>query len=101
MILEVVDFRIQPGKQKEFTQAVAQGVATCIATAKGFISYQLHHGIETPERFLLHIIWHTVEDHTVGFRQSEAFTQWRSMVGPYFAQSPVVEHFQFIQPSKA
>lgn len=93
MILEVVDIRIQPGTQQAFTQAVATGVATCIAPAHGFVSYQLHAGIEKPERFLLQIVWQTLEDHTIGFRQSEAFSQWRSIVGPYFAEPPQVEHF--------
>jgi hypothetical protein len=37
--------------------------------------------------------WATLEDHTVGFRGSPAFTQWRAQVGPFFATLPVVEHF--------
>ena len=31
------------------------------------------------------------EDHTVGFRQGPLFPQWRAIVGPFFAQPPVVE----------
>jgi heme-degrading monooxygenase HmoA len=94
MILEVVDIRVQPGSQQDFAQAVAHGVQQCIAPAKGYVSHRLHQGIENPERFLLHIVWQTLEDHTVGFRQSTAFTEWRSIVGKYFAQPPQVEHFQ-------
>jgi hypothetical protein len=35
----------------------------------------------------------------VGFRQSDAFPQWRAIVGPFFAAPPVVEHFDLITKS--
>lgn len=90
---EVVDLRIQPGQQAEFEVAVHHGVTSVIGKAKGFMGYNLSHSIESPERYLLKIQWKTLEDHTVGFRESELFTQWRAIVGPFFAQAPVVEHF--------
>jgi len=42
------------------------------------------------------IEWERLEDHTVGFRQSPAFTRWRELVGPYFASTPVVDHSQTV-----
>ena len=99
MILEVVDILIPPDAHQAFELAVARGVRECIAPAQGFISYQLHPGIENPHRYLLHICWNSLEDHTVGFRQSDAFTQWRSIVGPFFAKPPLVEHFNCVHPT--
>lgn len=96
MILEVVDIKIHVGQNAAFVDALGLGVNDVISKAKGFVSYKLHHGIESPERYLLHIFWNTLEDHTVGFRQSEAFSQWRSIVGPYFAEPPKVEHFNLL-----
>ncbi|OYV28724.1 MAG: antibiotic biosynthesis monooxygenase [Thiomonas sp. 20-64-9] len=93
MIHELADIQIRPGSQAEFEAAIVHGVNTVISHAKGFEGYEIRKGIETPERYLLMIRWATLEDHTVGFRQSEAFSQWRAIVGPYFAQPPVVEHF--------
>jgi hypothetical protein len=43
---------------------------------------------------VLQIFWDTLEDHTVGFRQSPLFVEWRAIVGPFFAVPPVVEHFE-------
>ncbi|WP_079417459.1 antibiotic biosynthesis monooxygenase family protein [Thiomonas intermedia] len=93
MIHELADIQIRPGTQAEFEAAIAHGVNTVIAQAQGFEGYEIRKGIEAPERYLLMIRWTTLEDHTVGFRQSEAFAQWRAIVGPYFAQPPVVLHF--------
>jgi hypothetical protein len=45
------------------------------------------------------IFWDTLENHTVEFRQSPAFQQWRAIVGGYFAAPPAVEHFTLLAKS--
>lgn len=93
MILEVVDIKIPAGQQAPFEEAVARGLSTVISRAKGFKGYRIKHSIESPERYLVMIEWETLEDHTVGFRGSPAFAEWRAIVGPFFAAPPSVEHF--------
>ena len=99
MILELADIRIQPGKQAEFDAAIQRGLATVIARAKGFNGFKVNKCIETPERYVLQIFWDTLEAHTVDFRQGPLFAEWRAIVGPYFAQPPVVEHFTLLAKS--
>jgi heme-degrading monooxygenase HmoA len=99
MILEVAQIDIRAGEGPAFEKAVALGLETVVRASPGFISARLRRGIESPQRYLLLIEWRMLEDHTVGFRQSECFTQWRAIVGPFFAQPPRVEHFE--QPADA
>jgi heme-degrading monooxygenase HmoA len=99
MILELADIRIHPGQQTAFDEAIAHGVHTVIAHAKGFQGYQVFKGIESPERYLLQIHWETLENHTVDFRESAAFADWRATVGPFFASPPTVEHFNLAMES--
>lgn len=99
MILEIVDISIDPAKKADFEKAVSAGVTEAIAPAKGFRGYKLNAGIENPGRYILMIYWDTLENHTVDFRGSEAFTQWRSHVGPFFLQAPTVEHFALASKS--
>ena len=99
MILEVADIRIHPGQQAAFDAAICRGVETVIARAKGFRGYKVNKGIESPERYLLMIFWETLENHTVDFRGSPAFADWRAIVGPFFAQPPAVEHFTLVGKS--
>ena len=99
MILELADIRIQPGQQAAFDAAIQEGLNTVISHAKGFEGFKVNRGIESPERYILQIFWTTLEDHTVGFRESPAFAQWRAIVGPFFAQPPVVEHFELVAKS--
>jgi heme-degrading monooxygenase HmoA len=94
MILELADFTIPVGKNAEFEEAIRRGIATVVSKAKGFRDAQVHRGIESTERYLLTIHWDTLENHTVDFRGGPLFTQWREIVGPFFAKPPVVEHFE-------
>lgn len=98
MILEVADIRIAPGRQAEFEQAAHRGIQTVIARSKGFLGYQVRHSIETPERYLMLLEWETLEDHTVGFRGSPDYAEWRSIVAGFFAAQPLVEHFTLNSP---
>ncbi len=99
MILELADIRIQPGQQAAFDEAIVRGVTTVISQAKGFRGFKVNKGIESPERYVLQIFWDTLEDHTVHFRGGPLFPQWRAIVGPFFAQPPVVEHFELVGKS--
>ncbi len=99
MILEIADIRIQPGQQAAFDEAIQRGLTTVVAQAKGARGWKVNKGIESPERYILQIFWDTLEDHTVGFRQGPLFAQWRAIVGPFFAQPPVVEHFELLAKS--
>ncbi len=98
MILEVADIRIASGRQTEFEQAAHRGIQTIIALSRGFRGYQIRHSIESPERYLLLLEWETLEDHTVGFRGSAAYAEWRGIVMDFFAAPPFVEHFTLERP---
>jgi heme-degrading monooxygenase HmoA len=101
MILELADFTIHPGQNAAFEEAITRGVRTVIAHAKGFEGFKVNRCIESPQRYVLQIFWTTLEDHTVGFRESAAFTEWRAIVGPFFASAPVVQHFDLVDKSDA
>lgn len=99
MILELADIRIAPGQQAAFDEAIQRGLATVISKSRGYRGHKVNKGVENPERYILMIFWETLEDHTVHFRQSPAFTEWRAIVGPFFAQPPQVEHFTLLSKS--
>ena len=99
MILEHCDLEIDPSKQKDFEEAIVRGVETVISKAKGFQGYKVNHSLETPARYLLLIYWDTLENHTVDFRGSAEFADWRAIVGPYFVKPPHVEHMTLVGKS--
>jgi heme-degrading monooxygenase HmoA len=99
MILEIADIRIKPGQQQDFDAAIVRGLEQVISKAKGYVSHRVNKCIETPERYVLMIHWQTLENHTIDFRESPAFQEWRGYVGPFFAAPPLVEHFTLLTES--
>jgi heme-degrading monooxygenase HmoA len=91
MVLEHALITIKPGTHEQFEEALGRA-RSVIAASHGFISLALHRGVEDPDRYLLLVGWETLDDHVVGFRESAAFTEWRALIGPYFASPPVVDH---------
>lgn len=100
MILEIADIQIKPGQNVEFENAVHTALTTIFPKAKGFLSHKFHACIESKDRYVLQLAWMTLEDHTVDFRGSALFTEWRALVGAYFAQAPHVEHFALVSASE-
>lgn len=92
MILEIATMDIVAGKNQPFEEALdkAQHV---LRQSPGYIRHAFHHGIEQPARYVLLIYWESLEAHTVGFRESPLFTEWRALIGPFFAKAPEVQHF--------
>ena len=92
MIVEHALITVRPGSHAEFEAAITRA-REVIAAAPGFRSFALHRGIESPDRYLLLVGWETLEAHTTGFRESPAFAEWRSHIGPFFDGPPEVDHY--------
>jgi quinol monooxygenase YgiN len=91
MILEIAQIDVKPGMEAEFEASVKKAVPI-FKRAIGCKSLELQRSIEKPSRFRLFIKWVTVENHTVDFRGSADFQEWRKLVGHCFASPPEVEH---------
>jgi heme-degrading monooxygenase HmoA len=100
MFLECADITIPAGKQAEFDRAIQHALETVLSKSPGYRGHKVHKGIESPERYLLWVWWEKLEDHTIGFRESPLFTQWRAIVAPFFAKPPIVEHFSLVCESR-
>lgn len=98
MITEIADFKVAPESRDAFVEAISRGVRTILARAGGYRHHQLLACQESPQRFVLIVQWDSLEAHTVGFRQSPAFAEWRAIIGPFFLQPPHVEHFEAVAP---
>ena len=92
MVLELADIAVRPGQEDAFTDVYREAVAQ-LRASPGFRSARLTRGIESPARFVLLVEWEDLEAHTTGFRESERFPRWRSLIGPFLDGAPLVEHF--------
>jgi heme-degrading monooxygenase HmoA len=93
MILEVAILNIRPGESADFERAFAEAQAI-IASMPGHVSHQLLRCLGAPDQYLLLVHWQTVEDHTVGFRQSAQYQDWKRLLHHFYEPFPIVEHYE-------
>jgi quinol monooxygenase YgiN len=93
MITEIAQIDVKPGLEADF-EAGVKNAAPIFQRAKGCHGMELQRSIENPNRYRLFVTWETVEAHTIGFRNSPDFQEWRKLVGHCFAAPPDVEHVQ-------
>lgn len=95
MILETAELTVTPGQQDAFEAAVREALPL-FNGSKGCQGLSLHKVVETPEVYRLLVRWARLEDHTVGFRGSDAFQAWRALVMPHLAAPPAVSHSESV-----
>jgi len=95
MILEVAILDVKPGQEIEF-EAAFEDAQKIISSMHGYLSHQLQKCLENPNRYVLLVNWETLEDHTVGFRESAEYQEWRSLLHHFYDPFPSVEHYQSV-----
>jgi len=93
MVLEAAILDVIPGQEKEFEDTFAKAT-NIISSISGYISHQLQHCVEKQNRYLLLVHWETLEAHTVGFRGSEEYQEWKKLLHHFYDPFPVVEHYE-------
>jgi heme-degrading monooxygenase HmoA len=91
MILEIAQIEVSAGQEQAFEAGVLQAKPLFLRAA-GCIGVNLLRSVENPQRYRLLVRWETLENHTVDFRNSADFAQWRKLVSAFFASPPQVEH---------
>jgi heme-degrading monooxygenase HmoA len=92
MILEVAILDVKPGLAAEF-EAHFKLASPLISDTPGYISHELQRCLETANRYILLVRWQKLEDHTIGFRQSVAYQEWRALLHHFYDPFPIVEHY--------
>ena len=92
MILEHALLPVKPGREADFERAFATA-RDIISAMPGFRSLTLSRCLERPGVYLLLVEWGQLEDHTVGFRGSPEYQQWRALLHSFYEPFPVVEHY--------
>ena len=92
MILESAVLNVRPGQEAGF-EAAMKAARLLILASPGCLGMDVRRCIETPNRYLLLVNWRALEDHTVGFRQSASYQEWRNLLHHFYDPFPSVEHY--------
>ncbi len=100
MILEVAILNIRKGQAAEF-EAAFQLASPLIASMPGYVAHELRRCVENPHRYILFAHWQTLEAHTMVFRQSPEYQEWKRLLHHFYDPFPTVEHFEPVVSSTA
>ncbi len=96
MILEAVMLYVKEGMEEQYEEAF-RGASKIISTMKGYVSHELQRCMEVKGKYLLLVQWETLEDHTIGFRQSSEYQDWKKQLHHFYDPFPTVEHFEMVK----
>jgi heme-degrading monooxygenase HmoA len=96
MILEAVILNVKSGLESDF-ETNFKKASKIISSMDGYLSHELHRCIEVQGKYLLLVRWETLESHTVGFRSSAEYQEWKKLLHHFYEPFPTVEHFEEIE----
>ncbi|MGO4773810.1 antibiotic biosynthesis monooxygenase [Flavobacterium sp. W22_SRS_FK3] len=99
MILETAILFIKPHLASQFEVDFIKA-SQYISSIQGYLGHRLEKCLEVEKKYLLMVNWNTLEDHTIGFRTSEAYLEWRRILHEYYEPFPVVEHYETVFENK-
>ena len=95
MILEVAILNVKEGREKEFERDFLLA-GQYISAIKGYIRHSLRKCLEQDNKYILLVDWESLEAHTVGFRKSVQYLEWKKLLHDYYDPFPVVEHYELL-----
>lgn len=99
MILEVAILNVKNGHEKQFERDFEKA-GQYISAIKGYIGHSLRKCLEHDNKYILLVDWAQLEDHTIGFRESKEYLEWKKLLHHYYDPFPTVEHYETILESR-
>jgi len=95
MVLEVAFLQVIKGEEAHFEKDFAMA-SQYIQSIPGYVNHSLRKCLEEENKYLLLVDWEKLEDHTIGFRDSDAYLKWKNLLHHYYNPFPVVEHYEMV-----
>lgn len=95
MITEIAVLHIREGEEASFEKAF-EAAGQYISSIEGYLGHSLKKCLETAHKYVLIANWRKLEDHEIGFRNSEQYLEWKKLLHHYYDPFPIVEHHEDI-----
>ena len=91
-VIEHALLPVRPGREADFEAAFAEA-RPLIEVSPGFLAIEIRRPTGTGAPYLLLARWESIDDHRIGFRQSDRYRQWRALLHPFYDPVPEVSYF--------
>jgi len=93
VIVEYIRYSVPQNRRTDFERAYSEAASTLDAS-EHCLSYEVSHGVEEPEHYIVRIEWDSIEGHEQGFRKSPAFPAFFAAVKPFFDDIQEMRHYE-------
>ncbi|SNZ01238.1 antibiotic biosynthesis monooxygenase family protein [Flagellimonas pacifica] len=100
MILEIAVLEVKQGLEERF-EVDFKIASRYISSIEGYLKHSLQKCVEQKNKYVLLVEWQTLENHTIDFRESREYLEWKKLLHHYYDPFPVVEHFEKVYENKS
>jgi heme-degrading monooxygenase HmoA len=93
MVIEYIRYTIPDAQRAEFEAAYARA-AESLRRSTHCLGYELAHGVEEPQQYILRIEWDSREGHEQGFRSSAEFRSFLAEIRSYIGNIEEMKHYE-------
>lgn len=96
--VEIIRYNISGEQRSNFEKAYTEA-GKYLQASQYCLSYQVIHGNEDPNNYIVIINWTSKEEHLQGFRKSPEFLPFFNLVKPFFNNIEEMKHYD-LTPNK-
>lgn len=90
--VEIIRYDIPQNESDNFEKAYAEA-GKHLQASKYCFSYEIIHGNEEPNNYIVIIKWTSKEEHLQGFRKSAEFMPFFNLVKPFYNNIKEMKHY--------
>lgn len=89
---EIIRYNIPAQERGNFEKAYTQA-AQYLQASPYCLGYEIIHGSEEPNHYIVIIYWTSEQDHLNGFRKSKDFMAFLNLVRPFYNNLEEMKHY--------
>jgi quinol monooxygenase YgiN len=90
--VEIIRYNIPAGQHSSFEKAYSDAAAY-LKQSSYCLGFEIIHGEEEPDHYIVIINWTSKDDHLNGFRKSKSFMPFYSLVKPFYNTIEEMKHY--------
>ena len=91
--VEIIRYNIPTDQRTSFEGAYSSAGAI-LKKSSYCLAYEIIHGTDEPQYYIVRIHWTSADDHINGFRKSKEFISFYNLVKPFYSNIEEMKHYE-------
>jgi heme-degrading monooxygenase HmoA len=91
--VEIIRYNIPTDQRTNFEEAYSSAGAI-LKSSSYCLAYEIIHGVDEPQHYIVRIHWTSADDHINGFRKSKEFMAFYNLVKPFYNNIEEMKHYE-------